>query len=237
MNKNVFIAIVAAFLVALVVPGAQAAYIDFEDSAWSAAAGNQSFSSTSLTGGTIPGAPGVSLVLDALVDPASLGDPVLTWQNPDGIGIDLLGDNDEIDTELNEGVETLSVTFGQTTTLTSFTVSDLFDENSALEVGWYRTRTGTVWSDWVLFTATAGNTQAASNGYSTVAVGLDVDQINFKADSGITNGYTDNDFSLAGLTTSAGGETPEPGTMLLFGSAAGLIGFVRRRKANKAKRQ
>lgn len=235
----------------LAAPGAQAAYIDFTSPYWQPAGLGYKTSFTNNIPGTTD-----SLTLSAS-GPHLFIPPDLTWDGTDGIGIDNIEDfltesSDEIDHEWYGG-EKLTVTFGTTYTMTSFTVSDLFNERRGFfrprwyrETGKFRTyNEASGWSAWGFFTAPTDNVprnpvDSKSKGFFTVDLLSDrqVDKIEFMAATFQENGYWDNDFSLAGINADpevTGDAVPEPGTIILFGSAAGILGFMRRRKQRQAK--
>ena len=59
---------------------------------------------------------------------------------------------------------------------------------------------------------------------------VDFSSYNFKKDYYFAQSDKAQDLLIAGNSTSPGGETPEPGTMLLLGSALGVFAWRRRKK-------
>jgi hypothetical protein len=226
MLKKIVV-ICASLLLLLSSGSAKADTIDFGLSTW-APANNQPYytDNTSFD---------YSITLTPLTEPPiPEQDMKLSWELGDGIGVNNYGDWDELDKEwdpVNEvwQKEWLVISFGTTFRLESFTVSDLFYEGGVYEAGKFRTYDINGWSNYQLFTA---DNTTLPGGFHTVTLNntRDITKIQFKAINS-TGNFQDHDFSVASIT---GDAVPEPGTMLLFGSAAGLVGFIRRYRRKKS---
>ena len=153
----------------------------------------------------------------------------LSWTAGSGFGVDsswldeLLGTGDEINS-----VEILSIALPTATTLSSFTVSNLFTESllglgllSYHEVGYYIINGG----QWTQFVAPNTNTPNgllhvgfAPTAVSTIAFGYG------------GNGDVLNDFSVNGLDVVS---TPEPASLLLMGTGLAALAARARKSARQ----
>ena len=211
--------VLALGLVALPAWGAD---IDLLDSIWAPASGLSSYTITNV----LPG-------LDVTIS-ASGGAGTLWWDSNSGFGVRGSTD-DQIDK-----YESITVSFSQPVTLNSFTLYNLYNQAGYWgydpERGYADLDPGPT----VDFAADYWQVYGTA-GYRLVSVGLGgVNEVRFYPDSGYGSygghhgghhGHGGDNFSLGGLDVAGGGgAVPEPGTLLLVGSALlGGWGALRRR--------
>jgi hypothetical protein len=192
-------ALLAGLAIMMLLPAAlaQATFIDLLDSAWSA--GNNLPSYTRYLSEL-----GASLRLSA-----SGGQGVLSWDAIDGFGV-AGGEQDEVDR-----LEVLTLEFSSPVYLSSFKLSDLFNEYGYLERGFYRLDGGAA----VSFSADPGQLLDSTYGLKVISLGSvgPVSSIQFFALNPNPPGQN-HDFSLAGLEVT-GSAVPEPSSLALFASA------------------
>jgi len=193
----------------VVTQSAEAGFIDFGSAAWAPSGAKQSVSVGGIT----------------VTATAPKGSD-LSWTSGLGFGVDsslvdeLLGTGDEINS-----VEILSVTMPTATTISGFTVSNLFTESllgllKYSEVGYYSINGG----QWTQFVAPGSNTQS-TNGLLSVSFAPSlVSSIAFGYGGG---GSGLNDFSVKGINVVS---TPEPTSLLLMGTGLAAL-VVRARKS------
>ena len=204
-----------ALVLGLAVLPAWGGTINLLDSVWAPANGLSTYTLYNVL-------PGLDLTISA-----SGGAGTLWWDANDGFGV-RGGENDEIDYG-----ETLTLSFSQPVTLNSFTLYDLFKEPD--DRGRYYKERGYADLDpgpIVKFRADPSQTPGTS-GYKLVTVGTGgVSEVRFYAKKPGKHGR-DHDYSLGGLEVIGGSSAvPEPGTLLLAGSALlGGLGLWRRRRA------
>lgn len=148
----------------------------------------------------------------------------LYWDSTDGFGV-TGGENDEVD-----GSEVLTFTFSKEVTLNSIGITDLFHESTShpyVESGKYSIDGGTT----TLFYAAPGQIPG-TNGVTSVNLGGVVGTTVAFFSNDIFEGEN-HDFSVSSISISQAG-TPEPGTMLLFGTALASGAFFRRRRRKDA---
>ena len=188
--------------------------------------------------------------------PSNYAQTALYWDNRDGFGVTNASGSYEHDEV--EGNESLWVSFDSTMPVTGFALTDFFYERARGDGHLYQER-GTVAlsSEDDFFSQGPGNflgllnilqtdistPGGPTNGEYVHSLGgpVDLRAMGFRG-IGDNNSYggqnipdgEGHEFSLAGVETAQQDVVPEPGTMILFGSAAGLMGWLRRRKAHKA---
>lgn len=155
----------------------------------------------------------------------------LYWDNNDGNGFAdgygvKGGEQDEVDLS-----EVLTMTFSQAVNLTAIDITDLFykEGEGYAEVGYYALNGGAAVE--FLQTDTSQTPSPASNGLLTIDLGLgqSVTSITFTGLTDVPSGQN-HDYSVSGLRAASTTQTPEPGTMLLFGTALAGGAFFRRRR-------
>ncbi|MCF8034787.1 MAG: PEP-CTERM sorting domain-containing protein [Desulfarculaceae bacterium] len=199
--------------------------IDLLDSAWAPASGLNSYTVYNV----LPG-------LDVTIS-ASGGAGRLWWDSASGFGVKG-STNDEIDK-----YESILVSFSQPVTLNTFEVYNLFNKAGYWGYEPEKGKADLSPGPTVDFQADFWQVPGTA-GFRLVSVGLGgVNEVSFYPDSssyyGGHHGHKKKyNFSLGGLdvTVPGGGSTvPEPGTLLLVGSAlVGGLGVLRRRRAARS---
>ncbi|MCB2227274.1 MAG: PEP-CTERM sorting domain-containing protein [Desulfarculaceae bacterium] len=206
--------------------------IDLLDSVWSPATGLSSYTVYNVL-------PGLDVTLTA-----SGGAGTLWWDSNSGFGVKG-ATNDQIDKN-----ESILVSFSQPVTLNSFELYNLYNRGGYYgydpEKGKANLSPGPTidfQADWSQVYGTPG--------YKLVSVGLGgVNEVLFYPDSSSYSSYGGHhgghhgskpNFSLGGLDVNyggGGGAVPEPGTLLLVGSALlGGVGVLRRRRGVHSHRE
>jgi len=190
----------------LVSQTAGAVLLDFRDSFYSDALGQNEFSAT---------VDGISFTIKA--KPANAA---LWWDSSDGFGIQHGYENDEI-----EGNETLVVLFHTPVNLQGLLITDLFNEQGYLEKGVYSANT-----TWNKFYADPAQQAGQSNGELWIDTTYsDVNFMFFQAPGRRIAGQN-HEFSLAALQVSA---VPVPAALWLFGSGLLALGGLLKRKHSR----
>ena len=190
--------------------------------------GLQWYSSTSWNSGADPG-------------PANPAGLYMTEYRGDyglAIGLPASGHNSLPGTGVNEldAYEALSLTFNRPVLLSSVTLGNFYNDTNSLsspvEQGWLVLDDSFV----TPLNFSAPPAQFVSGGLSWTGdyvVGLPpgtlVSSVRFFAANKLAHQGWSSDYLVRGVDVSAA--TPEPGSLLLFGSAAGLLGWLRRRRA------
>jgi len=140
----------------------------------------------------------------------------LYWDSNDGYGIrELSYEEDEV-----EHPEVLGISFGETTFVERFLITDLFIEHGYIEEGSYSLDDG---ASWTTFYADGLH----SNGEVELALGASIDGILFTA-PGIV-GDENHEFSIGGFDTGQAHPIPEPSAALMF--AVGFLVVGRRARS------
>lgn len=199
-----------ALAVVLMAAPASAATINFLDSSWNPGATQTLTKDLSYLGA---GWAGVTLTVHSI--PTNL-----YWDSTDGFGV-RGGEDDEVD-----GQEILSFTFSKPVFLQSAGITNLFYESSThpyIEKGYYAIDGGAN----VLFQAAPGQLINVTNGVTTLDLGnIGGQAILFSA---YNTAGENHDYSVSSLSVTLT-QTPEPGTLLLLGSALAGGAFWRRRR-------
>ncbi len=203
-------AIILGLAMVLLAMPASAANINFLDSSWNPGSTQTFTRNLSYLGA---GWTGVTLTVASV--PTNL-----YWDSTDGYGV-TGGENDEVD-----GQETLIFTFSQPVYLQSLGITDLFYESTNhpyIEKGYYSVDLGAP----QLFQAASGQHINVTNGVTSIDLGGQPGfAIAFTAFN--TNGEN-HDYSVSAINATLT-QTPEPATLLLFGSALFGGTFFRRRR-------
>ena len=181
---------------------ANAVFLDFRDSFYSSAFGENAFTAT---------VDGIHFTIKA--KPA---DAELWWDSRDGIGIQYDYENDEI-----EGSENLVILFHTPVNLNGVFITDLFNEHGYLERGVFATD-----DEWHKFYADPGQLLGESNGELWIDIGyFGLDSMSFQA-PGRSHPGENHEFALGGLEVTA---VPVPAALWLFGSGLLALGGLLRR--------
>ncbi len=211
MKKKLLAGLVTGLFMFGMVGMANALSIDFRDTAWGGANGEQSYTVDGVTAGA------------AGEDPHT--DEYLYQDNTDGLGI-LGGENDEVD-----GYEWLTISLPNLD-VTGFMVTDLFaypdGNNPQGEHGEVYLFNGSSELGHYHFYGADSN---QGNGEQNIAFGgviAGVTSMQFYTNFTAPGSDAGHEYSVAGIDTAP---VPEPSTILLFGAGlAGLIGFRRKQK-------
>ena len=208
--------IILALAIALLAVPASAASINFLDSSWNPGA---SHTFTRDLGYLGAGWAGTTLTVTSI--PTNL-----YWDNNDGNGYAdgfgvTGGENDEVDRR-----EVLAFTFNKPVFLQSVGITDLFYESTShpyIEKGFYSIDGGAN----QLFQAAAGQLINVTNGITSLDLG------NTSGQAVVFTAYNvsgeNHDYSVSGINATLT-QTPEPGTLILLGSALFGGAFLRRRR-------
>ena len=230
--KKILLTVLGILIVASAAP---ASYIDFTTSGpdpipdFSPALGQADFSIR---------VDGVNLTFTAGTTPPDLiNPPILWWDSTDGFGVQYSYEQDEI-----EGPEYLMLSFEVVGTngpvsllqnnhtpffLEKVFISDLFNEWGYTERGVYQIGGPGGVSDWVPFSALAGQDIGVTNGQRTLDIYQSVHWITFSAPGLLQNGQN-HEYALQGIQ---GVPVPVPPAVLLLGS--GILGLVPVRRRMK----
>ena len=258
MTRKILLTLVVAVMVAFAVPqGANATYIDFASGSYIDLSDSTThlWSELELTPQTMIHAQVGDLTFTITAETGywtssdggewnDTGDGNLLWDYWRGASGDAGLGVGEINPQAYEVAETeaIHIVFDNPVYITGFDLSLFYVEGGSgdtygyQETGWYSTSPLNE-DDWNLMVADAlirGSDPYDYYGqyHQTVDSGAKVTELWLVGGKGqsLTEDPDNSEFKLTGVSAS---NTPEPGTMILFGSAAGIIGLVRRRKSLK----